>query len=134
MSSNGSASSSVEIAKRYFSAINETRIDDLGEVFGENAVLTFPMLPPIRGRRAIQDFYSGVLQFYPRRYDNVTHWFISEDGGVAAEIHFEGETATGRSVIFDAVDLFRIQDGKISELRIFYDSAKVMQMVGELPK
>lgn len=124
----------VAVAKAYFDAVNETRLDDLGRVFAENATLSFPMLDPIVGRRAIRDFYAGVLEFYPRRLDEVTRWFVSEAGDVAAEIHFEGETATGRSVVFDAVDLFRVREGEIQELRIFYDSAKVMRMVGELPK
>lgn len=131
----GSATTdSVAVAKAYFDAVNETRLDDLGRVFAENATLSFPMLDPIVGRRAIRAFYAGVLEFYPKRLDEVTRWFVSEAGDVAAEIHFEGETATGRSVVFDAVDLFRVREGEIQELRIFYDSAKVMRMVGELPK
>ncbi len=53
---------------------------------------------------------------------------------MAAEIHFEGRTATGHTVAFDAVDVFTIENGVIQDLHIFYDSAKVQQMVGELPK
>lgn len=132
----GAASSvdSVAVAKSYFAAVNETRLDDLAAVFAPDGVLTFPMLEPIRGRKGIRDFYAGVLQFYPKRYDEVTRWFVSEKGDVAAEIHFEGRTATGRDVVFDAVDLFTIRNGLIERLNIFYDSAKVLQMVGDLPK
>lgn len=75
-----------------------------------------------------------MLEFYPKRRDEVTRYFISEDGDVAAEIHFEGKTVNDRSVVFDAVDLFTVAHGLIQELKIFYDSAKVIQMVGELPK
>jgi ketosteroid isomerase-like protein len=124
----------VEVARAYFTAINETRLDDLAAVFAEKARLSFPMLDPIEGRGAIRDFYQGVLEFYPERRDEVTRYFVSEGGDVAAEIHFEGKTANGRPVIFDAVDLFTVAHGLIQELKIFYDSAKVMQMVGELPK
>jgi len=122
------------VAKDYFAAVNETRLDDLARVFAEDAVLKFPMLEPLRGRAAIRAFYEGVLQFYPERHDLVTRWFVSDAGDVAAEIHFEGKTTTGRPVVFDAVDLFRVAGGEIRELLIFYDSARVMQMVGELPK
>ncbi len=124
----------VQVAKAYFSAINETRLDNLAAVFAEDAVLSFPMLESIRGRQAIRDFYAGVLQFYPKRCDEVTRFFHSDSGDVAAEIHFEGTTATGRDVVFDAVDLFTVRGTVIQELKIFYDSAKVLQMVGELPK
>ncbi len=97
-------------------------------------MLHFPVLEPLRGREAIKNFYAGVLQFYPKRYDDVTQWFTSEQGNVAAYIHFEGRTQTGNDVIFDAVDVFTIRDGMIQQLQIFYDSIKVQQMVGTLPK
>lgn len=122
------------VARAYFAAINETRLEDLAKLFTEDARLSFPQLDPIQGRKAIRDFYQNVLQFYPERKDVVTRYFINDFGDVAAEIHFQGKTATGRSVIFEAVDLFRVHEGQISELKIFYDSAKVTEMIGELPK
>ena len=128
------ATDGVTIAKRYFSAVNETRLDDLAQVFAPEGVLHFPVLEPLRGRDAIRSFYAGVLEFYPKRYDDVTQWFTSESGNVAAYIHFEGQTQTGRDVVFDAVDVFTIRDGMIQQLQIFYDSIKVQQMVGTLPK
>src|SRR5262245_43415313 len=88
--SNISGNSSVHVAKSYFAAINESRLDDLSNVFAEDATLNFPMLKPIRGRQAIRDFYAGIMNSYPERYDKVTRWFLSEIGDVAAEIHFEG--------------------------------------------
>lgn len=124
----------VAIAKRYFRAVNESRLDDLAAVFAEDAILSFPMLPPVEGRNAIREFYAGVLTFYPERRDDITRWFVSEGGDVAAEISFVGKTSTGRDVAFDAVDVFTFQNGVIEKLTIYYDSAKVLQMLGELPK
>jgi ketosteroid isomerase-like protein len=132
--SQATATEAIEVAKRYFSAVNETRLDDLAAVFAPDGVLHFPALAPLRGRQAIRDFYAGVLQFYPERFDDVTQWFTSEQGNVAAYIHFAGQTATGNSVIFDAVDVFTIAGGLIQQLQIFYDSISVQQMVGALPK
>ncbi len=132
--SQAATTNAVEVAKRYFSAVNETRLDDLAAVFAPEGVLHFPALDPLRGRQAIRNFYAGVLEFYPKRYDHVTQWFTSEQGNVAAYIHFEGRTATGNDVVFDAVDVFTIKDGMIHQLQIFYDSIKVQQMVGTLPK
>ena len=132
--SQGVAIDAVAVDKRYFSAVKETRQDDLAAVFAPDGVLHFPVLEPLRGRQAIRNFYAGVLDFYPKRYDDVTEWFTSDQGNVAAYIHFEGQTATGNDVIFDAVDVFTIRDGMIQQLQIFYDSIKVQQMVGTLPK
>jgi len=130
----GTGQASVAIAKRYFTAVNESRLDDLAAVFAEDAVLSFPMLSPVEGRKAIRDFYAGVLVFYPERRDDITRWFVSESGDVAAEISFVGKTSTGRNVTFDAVDVFTIRNGEIQKLTIYYDSAKVLQMLGDLPK
>jgi ketosteroid isomerase-like protein len=124
----------IAVAKAYFSAVNETRLDELALVFAEKARLEFPQQEPIQGRKAIREFYAGVLQFYPERFDKVTRYFADGQGGVAAEIHFEGKTLTGRPVVFDAVDLFRTSGAEIQELRIFYDAKKVLEMVGELPQ
>ncbi len=130
----GTGQASIAIAKRYFTAVNESRLDDLAAVFAEGAILSFPMLPHVEGRKAIREFYAGVLTFYPERRDDVTRWFVSEGGDVAAEISFVGRTSTGRDVAFDAVDVFTIRNGVIQKLTIYYDSAKVIQMLGELPK
>ncbi len=130
----GTRHASIAIAKRYFTAVNESRLDDLAAVFAENAVLTFPMLAAIKGRKAIREFYAGVLTFYPERRDDITRWFVSESGDVAAEIGFVGKTSTGHNVAFDAVDVFTIKNGEIENLTIYYDSAKVLEMLGESPK
>lgn len=124
------AESRIALAKKYFASVNGTRLDDLASCFAEDAVLTFPAYDPIRSRQSIRNFYAAVLQAYPERFDNVTDWFISDGGLIAAKIHFEGKTAAGRSVIFDAVDVFNINNDLIETLTIFYDSVKVSRMVG----
>jgi steroid delta-isomerase-like uncharacterized protein len=125
---------SERIVRAYFAAVNETRLDDLIALFAPDASLHFPMSEPLIGREAIARFYANVLQFYPERFDDVRRLFFSSDGDVAAEIHFEGTTHTGRRVVFDAVDLFTIRGGQIRRLQIFYDSARVLEMIGTLPK
>lgn len=124
----------VEVARAYFAAINQTRFADLEALFAEDATLDFPLYQTIRGREAIRKFYEGVLAWYPERYDQVTCFFTGREGGVAARIHFEGKSVANRPVVFDAVDLFRVRNGKIEELRIFYDSARVLEMIGYTAK
>jgi ketosteroid isomerase-like protein len=117
----------LETVRRYFSSLNETRLDDLGKVFAVDATLHFPGYEPICGRVAIQSFYTAVLRYYPKHFDNPVKFFLSEDGGVAVEIHFEGETIKGQTMIFDAVDVFEVENGEVKRLRIRYDSAKVTE-------
>jgi ketosteroid isomerase-like protein len=119
----------LRLVQRYFSSLNETRLDELEKVFAEDATLDFPTYEPIRGRQAIVSFYNAVLKAYPKHFDNPVKYFFSEDGSVAVEIHFEGETAKGQRMAFDAVDVFEVQDGVVKRLRIRYDSAKIAQML-----
>ncbi len=120
---------SLEVTRRYFSSLNETRLDDLGKVFAVDAKLHFPGYEPICGRAAIQSFYTKVLKYYPKHFDNPVKFFFSEDGSIAVEIHFEGKTINGLPMIFDAVDVFEVGNGQLKTLRIRYDSAKVIQML-----
>jgi ketosteroid isomerase-like protein len=124
----------LDVVRAYFAAINQARLDDLAAVFAEDATLDFPMFPRIHGRQAIRDFYASVLTAYPDHSDQVTDFFTGEGGGVAARIHFVGKTAEGRPVAFDAVDLFRVSGAEIAELHIFYDSVRVLEMIGKLPQ
>ena len=119
-------------ARAYFDAVHAGDADRLATVFSEDAVLRFPTLDPIQGRAAIRAFYANVFVFYTHRADRITRWFHGEDA-VAAEIHFEGHTNTGKDVVFDAVDVFTVAGGLITGLEIFYDSARVLQMLGTLP-
>ena len=65
--------------------------------------------------------------------DEITCWMSNGSDTVAAEIHFDGTTNTGQKAEFEAVDIFHVKDGLIRELRIYYDSYKVMSMLGTLP-
>jgi ketosteroid isomerase-like protein len=125
--------SPIDVVRAYFAAINEARLDDLAAVFAEDATLDFPMFLRIHGRQAIRDFYQSVLTAYPDHCDQVTDFFLGEEGDVAARIHFEGKTAAGQPVVFDAVDLFRVSEGHIAALHIFYDSVRVLEMIGKWP-
>jgi ketosteroid isomerase-like protein len=125
---------SEDVVRAYFTAVNEGRLEELVALFAPEASLHFPLSDPIVGREAIGRFYETILQFYPERCDDVRRLFFSPEGDVAAEIHFTGTTRTGRRVVFEAVDLFTLREGQIEKLQIFYDSARVREMIGTPPE
>jgi ketosteroid isomerase-like protein len=120
----------LEVVRRYFSSLNETRLDDLGQVFAEAATLHFPSYEPIHGREAIQAFYTAVLKYYPKHFDNPVKFFVSDDERIAVQIQFVGETIKGQPMVFDAVDVFHVEGQRVQTLHIRYDSARVAQMLG----
>ena len=121
------------VVRAYFKAVDSMQIEDLMVVFAEDASMHYPMSEPIVGRQAIREFYLGIFERYASGTDHIKRMFFSEDGGVAAEILFEATLKTGKEVVFEAVDLFTIKDGKIHKIQMNYDSAKVMQEVGPPP-
>ncbi|MBZ5702811.1 MAG: nuclear transport factor 2 family protein [Acidobacteriia bacterium] len=127
-------SDAMAVAKAYFAAVNESRIEDLAQIFAEGARMEYPQVGVMTGREAIRNFYAWVFRSYGERDDRVTRFFSDGANGVAAEIHFEGKTAKGAPVVFDAVDLFRVENGHIVELKIFFDAKKVIEMAGEAKK
>jgi predicted SnoaL-like aldol condensation-catalyzing enzyme len=128
-----SRSSAETAAQVYFDAVHAGSTEDLAKAFAQDAEIHFPMREPVVGRANIVAFYADVFKFYVKRHDHITRWFYSADGTVAAQIHFDGTTNTGRDVVFDAIDVFTAKDGLIQHLWIVYDSAKVLQMLGALP-
>jgi ketosteroid isomerase-like protein len=120
-------------AKAYFDAVHAESTAAIAKAFAEDAEVHFPAREPVIGRANVAAFYADVFKFYVKRHDEITRWFHSADGTVAAQIHFKGTTNTGRDVVFDAVDVFTVESGLIKRLWIVYDSAKVLQMLGGLP-
>jgi ketosteroid isomerase-like protein len=120
-------------ARAYFEAIHAGSTEAIAKAFAEDAEVHFPAREPVIGRANVAAFYGDVFKFYVKRQDEITRWFHSADGSVAAQIHFEGTTNTGRDVVFDAMDVFTEEGGLIKRLWIVYDSAKVLQMLGGLP-
>jgi ketosteroid isomerase-like protein len=129
-----SAANPAELAARaYFNAVHAGDTEALAQAFEEDAEIRFPTREPVAGRANIAAFYADVFKFYVKRHDEITRWFSSPDGLVAAQIHFDGTTSTGREVTFDAMDVFTQKNGRIHRLWIVYDSASVLQMLGALP-
>ncbi len=132
--SQAAAANPAELAARaYFHAVHAGDTEALAQAFEEDAEIRFPTRAPVTGRANIAAFYADVFKFYVNRHDEVTRWFHSADGLVAAQIHFDGTTNTGRDVTFDAIDVFSERNGRIHRLWIVYDSATVLQMLGALP-
>lgn len=126
---------SLSLVKEYFRCVNGARIEELAALFADDARLRVPLSRPLAGRAAIRTYYERTFAAYPeKRFDRVERCYVSPDDAahVAVDIHFEGEDATlGRSVVFDAVDLFTVRDGAIADLRIFYDSASLLRQLGK---
>ncbi len=119
-----------EVARAYFEAVNSRQWDDLAGLFAADAELR-PVGARVRsGRDDIAAYYPPLLAGFTTSYDDPRALHVAGDV-VTAEIAFTGTTVAGREVAFDAVDVFRVHDGKIASLRILYDMLDVIRQTRE---
>lgn len=119
-----------EAVERYFAAVNAEDWDAVGALFAPGAELRSVGAPTRHGRDAIVAHFPRVLAALPVHHDEPTRVVVAGDV-VTVEIHFEGRTADGRDVAFDAVDVFDLADGgrTIAKLSTWYDTAAVGRML-----
>ncbi|MDD7941361.1 nuclear transport factor 2 family protein [Actinomycetospora lutea] len=119
-----------EAVERYFAAVNTEDWDAIRGVFAPDAELRTVGAPTRRGRNEIAAHFPQVLAALPVHHDEVTRVVVA-DTVVLVEIHFSGRTTEGRTVEFDAVDVFDLTDDgtTIATLSTWYDTAAVARQV-----
>lgn len=116
------ARSPSSVVRRYFNAVDAEDFDTLRQVLHPDVALTACGSRPRRGSEAVIDLFRKIFERFPVHSDRPTR-LICDGEVVVAEVHFEGRSATGADVTFDAVDVFDILDGRIVRLTQWLDSA-----------
>lgn len=116
----------IEVVNRYFDAVDAEDWDTLGKVLHPEVKLTACGSRPRTGSSAVLSMFAKIFQRFPVHSDRPVR-LIVEGSTVAAEIRFEGVSATGVEVAFDAVDVFDIVDGRIVRLTQWLDSADLQR-------
>lgn len=110
------------VVRRYFNAVDAEDFDTLRQVLHPDVALTACGSRPRQGSEAALDLFGKIFARFPVHSDRPTR-LICDGGTVVAEIHFEGRSATGVAIAFEAVDVFDIVDGRIVRLTQWLDSA-----------
>ena len=116
------AQSPAGVVRRYFDAVDAEDFDTLRQVLHPDVALTACGSRPRHGSEAVLDLFAKIFERFPVHSDRPTR-LICDGDTVVAEIHFEGRSATGVHVTFEAVDVFDIVDGRIVRLTQWLDSA-----------
>jgi steroid delta-isomerase-like uncharacterized protein len=112
----------------YFAAINSDSFADLASVFAEDVEIHTVGGQPVVGREAALAHFPQVLATYAEHEDRVTRW-IETSEAIVTEIDFEGKLADGRAVVFPALDVFDLRDGRITRVTTWYDTRDVRRQV-----
>ncbi len=120
--------SSRAVVERYFAAVNAGDFDTLRQVLHPDIELTACMSRPRQGLESVVAFFDAVFGRYPEHSDIPTR-LICDGNSVVAEIHFEGRSDAGAEIVFEAVDVFDVVDGRIRRLSQWFDSADLQRQL-----
>lgn len=116
------APSPTSVVRRYFDAVDDEDFDTLRRLLHPDVALTACGSRPRQGSEAVLALFTKIFARFPVHSDRPTR-LICDGGTVVAEVQFEGTSAGGVDVTFEAVDIFDITDGRIVRLTQWLDSA-----------
>ena len=124
----------VETARAYFERSDdpEATVEDVVDLFAEDAVLKSPREGTFRGRDEVREFYELNAEFFAEGAHNMTEFY--EDGDtVVCEGTIEGKTSAGREYNgVGLVDVMAFTDNdEIAALRVYLDYSGILS---ELPE
>lgn len=124
---------SVEIAKEYFdrSDASEMGVEDIVDLFSEDATLKSPREGTFHGRDEVRTFYELNEAFFETGEHHMTNYYT--DGNVViCEGTISGKTTAGRA--YDGIGLVDVMEfndsDEISALRVYLDYSGILS---ELP-
>jgi ketosteroid isomerase-like protein len=109
-----------DLVTRYFDAVNSEDWTALEGVFHPNATFQTPGAAPRKGREEILSLFPRLFRAWDTHLDAPLR-SIHQGDAAAVEIQFSGVSTSGRTITFEAVDLFTFADGQVIGLRSFYD-------------
>lgn len=117
-----------DLVERYVDALEAGNLEAVLGLFAEGAEVT----SPLQGTRPAEAFYGELLESTERSRVDVLGVFEAPDGDVAADLRYDWRLAGGDEHVFTCVDVLRrAEDGRIRELRIYYDPGDVREAYDE---
>lgn len=125
---------SVDTAREYFERSDdaEADVEDVVDLFADDAVLLSPREGVFRGRDEVREFYGLNAEFFAAGSHNITEYYV--DGNVVVcEGTIEGRTTAGRE--YEGIGLVDVmefnEDDEITALRVYLDYSGILS---ELPE
>jgi len=132
----------VALVRRFASALNGRRVEEFPEIFAQDYILHDPGLPGgvAHGLGAIMEhtqmLYTGLPNFYTELQDVIAEG----DKVVGRFIHrgthtgpMFGMPPSGHFVAVEAINIYRIANGKLAEAWGEVDTIGLLQQLGAMP-
>src|SRR3954462_2853943 len=133
---------STELVRAAFAAFNSGKLDNCSEFLTDDFIINIAGMPfQMRGRDAWRDNAQVMLSAFPDVEARIEDIF-SALPSVAARLtmrdthrgEFVGIPATGRTVDYTSIEIYRTEDGKLAEEWISSDTATLMRQVTKTPR
>jgi ketosteroid isomerase-like protein len=114
----------------YFRCLNTENWVRMREIWHPLGELKAVGARPRNGHDEVIGYFSRLFRPWPKHEDIATRVIVAGDVATA-EVRFEGTTHGGRSVAFEAVDVFDAYGGLIRKLSNWYDLDHVRRTLAE---
>ncbi len=129
-----------DVVRRWGEMWNSGRTGDVGEFVSPDFVRHDPNMPEVRGVEGETALVEMYLAAFPDLRFTIEH-LIAEDDLVLARLTARGThrgelmgiPASGRQVTVAAMELYRLDDGKIAEQWVTMDVLGLLQQLGAIP-
>ena len=122
-------------------SINERSLEQFLDLHMESVVLYDPTLGSLKGRQGLDKMWKGLFSMFPNyqirkvRSFGQEDWVcleVEESGTMKGPIHAGPREipATGKSFKIPSSIIARVQDGRIGEVRIYFDVLGLMGQLG----
>lgn len=135
--------STEELAKAFYEALNAHDVAKLGEQLSDDIMYWEASLPdPINGREAVQKHFKGNWETFSDTTVKLVNriesgeWIADQmewTGTNTGPIEIPGQPpipATGKQAQATAVAVVRTEEGKIADLKVYYDNLGVLAQLG----
>jgi len=128
---------------RYFEIVDSKNVERFAEIDSPDLLMKVPM-GTVRGIEGHQGLTRGFAAAFPNFKHTVTS-FLESDDRIACEGTFVGDhtgsmmlpngqsiPASNKRVEFEWSGHMRVQNGKVAELHVYFDSASLMAQIGAI--
>jgi len=126
------------LVKSLYDNFNKRSFEETRKLLADNVTVTdVPSGQILRGHEGFRSFEQGWITAFPDAKTEVTHVVASEDSAV---VEFRGRgthkagtgeiAATGKKLDLPFCEMYRFKNGKISEVRVYYDAASMTRQLG----
>jgi steroid delta-isomerase-like uncharacterized protein len=130
------------LAHRYFTEVLGGQVDVADEIVAEDVSFIGPSYwgEILQGREGFKGFIRYLRSAFPDlsfRIEEeivcgprIVTWFRMTGTHQGQWLEF---APTGRPIDLPGADIFRVEDGRIAEIRVFYDTLGLLQQLGVVP-